>query len=142
MKSKVVMCRHCGTKPATRPRGLCWTDYYKIQGVREKYPADWHPCGRRGVKDFEGPAPEPTSATDAAPGSEAKIVVLAERAAAGQALHHADDRRIDHGTPFGIRQFGASGCRLVHVPAWLAVYTDGLSDWGEADNRGGGRKRA
>lgn len=37
------------------------------------------------------PVTEPQEPTDAPPGSEEKIRVLAERAAAGQSLHHPED---------------------------------------------------
>jgi hypothetical protein len=31
------MCRHCGRREVSRPRGLCWVDYY-APGVRDLYP--------------------------------------------------------------------------------------------------------
>jgi len=46
---------------------------------------------RRGVGNFCGSAPLPDSATDASPGSEAKILILMERAANRQSLFHPDD---------------------------------------------------
>ena len=32
------LCRHCLRHKVSRPRGLCWTCYYK-PGVRDLYPA-------------------------------------------------------------------------------------------------------
>lgn len=33
-----MLCRHCQTKKANRPRGLCWPCYY-TPGVKELYPS-------------------------------------------------------------------------------------------------------
>ncbi len=82
-----MLCRHCDRFPVRRPRGLCWSCYYK-PGVRERYPPA-APTGRRGLGfgDTRLPA-EPTAA---APGSVEKIRVLMERVANGQELFHPDD---------------------------------------------------
>jgi hypothetical protein len=46
------------------------------------------------VKDLNGRRPLPAFATDAEPGSEAKICILEERAGLHQELHHPGDRRV------------------------------------------------
>lgn len=89
-------CRHCGS-PYTvvgRWRGLC-SKCYKRLDVRGMYPARSN--GRYVVKN--GPSlwsngvarVMPPVPTDAQPGSEEKILVLAERAANYQRLWHPDD---------------------------------------------------
>jgi hypothetical protein len=47
--------------------------------------------------DYCGPSPSPHSPCEALPGTEAKILVMQQRAAQGLALHHALDRRPDLG---------------------------------------------
>jgi hypothetical protein len=84
-----MICRHCKKTKANRPRGLCWSCYYK-PGVRELYPST-SKFARRGVANFNGAAPVPEAATEAVPGSEEKILVLMDRAAKKQALWHPDD---------------------------------------------------
>lgn len=98
-------CKHCKEKKVSRPRGLCWTCYY-TPGVRENYLSaspklamclrDPDSC----VLDFYGHADEPEKPTDAKPGSEEKIRILAERAAKGQSLFHKDDSYIKVPTNF------------------------------------------
>jgi hypothetical protein len=83
------LCRHCEAKPANRPRGLCWGCYYN-PGVLALYPST-SKYARQGVGNgFRCGAALPER-TDALPGTEDKIAVLARRAAAGLALHHPDD---------------------------------------------------
>ena len=84
-----MLCRHCQKSKSNRPRGLCWSCYYTA-GVREKYPST-SKFAHRGVGNFNGNAPLPDAATDTAPGSEAKILVLIERARQKQALFHPLD---------------------------------------------------
>src|SRR5262245_17841287 len=84
-----MMCRNCQKTKANRPRGLCWTCYYTA-GVREKFPST-SKFARRGIGNFNGTAPLPDQPTPAAPGSEAKIMILMERAAKRQALFHPLD---------------------------------------------------
>lgn len=94
------MCLHCLQRVASRPRGLCAACYY-ADGVRERYPTRLinqnphigRPCG-------ENTTPEPT---DAAPGSEAKILVLQQRLKQGQDLWHPLDnlQRVDAGKKEG-----------------------------------------
>lgn len=38
-----MICKHCHHKKANRPRGLCWTCYYRT-GVRELYPSESKFC--------------------------------------------------------------------------------------------------
>jgi hypothetical protein len=84
-----MICRHCQKSKVNRPRGLCWSCYYK-PGVRDLYPST-SKYARRGVGNFCGMAPTPTCATVAAPGSEEKIAILAERARLKQSLWHPED---------------------------------------------------
>jgi hypothetical protein len=98
-----LMCRHCQKVRSNRPRGLCWTCYY-TPGVRELYPST-SKFARRGVGNFCGTAPLPEFPTDAAPGSEAKLLILMERAAKRQSLFHPDDGT-DAGSTLEIKQAG------------------------------------
>jgi hypothetical protein len=88
-----MICRHCQKSKVNRPRGLCWSCYYR-PGVREQYPST-SKYARRGEGNFCGTAPLPTCATTAPPGSEEKIAVLAERARLKQSLWHPDDPTLD-----------------------------------------------
>lgn len=86
----IAPCVHCGEERSiNRPRGLCWKCYY-TPGVKDRYPAVCPIFGRRGVP-HPSMITEPDQPTDATPGTEEKIQVMAERAAAGQSLHHPDD---------------------------------------------------
>ena len=87
-----MMCRNCQKTKSNRPRGLCWTCYY-TPGVRELFPST-SKFARRGVGNFNGNAPLPDQPTEASPGSEAKILILMERAAKRQALFHPRDSMI------------------------------------------------
>lgn len=83
-----MICRHCNEHPVSRPRGLCWTCYYNPT-VRDRYPlADHCVCGPHARSGGSMKLPEPT---DARPGSEDKIAILAERVRLGMALFHPDD---------------------------------------------------
>lgn len=84
-------CRHCGARPANRPKCLCYPCYH-TPGVREATPAK-NKRGRRGVPDRVGLSPLPPGPTAAAPGSAAKLAVMESRAAAGYELHHPGDAR-------------------------------------------------
>jgi hypothetical protein len=83
-------CLHCGRSKVNRPRGLCWTCYY-TDGVRENYSCD-PVFGRRGVSNGHIEPRLAPSGTEAIPGTEAKIQVMAERAAVGLSIFHPDDR--------------------------------------------------
>jgi hypothetical protein len=84
-----MSCRHCHFGPVSRPRGLCWHCYYS-PGVRDRYPSTSR-YGNRGIGNFNGQTPLPSTATDAPPGSAEKVEVLMQRAAHRQSLWHPDD---------------------------------------------------
>lgn len=85
-----MMCRHCQKCKANRPRGLCWSCYYK-PGLRDQYPST-SKYGRRGVGAYSGGRiTMPPAPTSARPGSPEKLAILAERARLRQALWHPDD---------------------------------------------------
>ncbi len=93
MSEYVPFCRHCRSRPAHRPRGLCWECYY-VPSIRQ---AHARLDGRTSsialkVNDYGGEVsrvlPVPVSSV---PGTEAKIRALEERAANRQQLFHEDD---------------------------------------------------
>ncbi len=84
-----MICRHCEKAKVNRPRGLCWSCYYK-PGVRDRYPST-SKYARRGIGNFCGQTPLPVFATAARPGSDEKIAILAERARNRQSLWHPND---------------------------------------------------
>jgi hypothetical protein len=88
-----MMCRHCQRVRSNRPRGLCWSCYYK-PGVREKYPST-SKYARRGVSDFNGGTVTAVQPTAAAPGTPEKVAVLEERARLGLSLWHPFDAPMD-----------------------------------------------
>lgn len=89
------ICRHCEKCGVNRPRGLCWSCYYKPE-IKALYGAGSLSAkaamyARIGVGlSYEG---EPTEPTDALPGTEEKIVILASRAEKGLGLHHPKDAK-------------------------------------------------
>ena len=87
-----MLCRHCQKVRSNRPRGLCWSCYYS-PGVRDMYPST-SKYARRGVSDFNGQTEVAAQPTLALPGSEDKVVVLAERARLGLSLWHPKDARL------------------------------------------------
>ena len=87
-----MQCRHCNKVKSNRPRGLCWSCYYR-PGVRELYPST-SKFARRGVSDFNGRAALPVPTT-ALPGTPEKVAVLEMRAALRQQLWHPDDARLE-----------------------------------------------
>jgi hypothetical protein len=84
-----MLCRHCQKVRSNRPRGLCWSCYYR-PGVRDLYPST-SKFARRGIEDFYGKITLPARPTAAIPGSPEKIAILAERARQKQSLFHPDD---------------------------------------------------
>jgi hypothetical protein len=88
-----MLCRHCQKTKSNRPRGLCWSCYYR-PGVRDQYPST-SKFARRGVSDFNGLASQAVQPTSAAPGSPEKVEVLIERARLGLALWHPHDAPMD-----------------------------------------------
>jgi hypothetical protein len=88
-----MICRHCQNAKVSRPRGLCWSCYYR-PGVRDRYPST-SKYGKRGPGNFNGLAPLPAVPTAATPGSPEKVAILEERARLKLALWHPDDRRVE-----------------------------------------------
>jgi hypothetical protein len=83
------MCRHCGIRVASRPRGLCWSDYYDLQ-IRSQYRST-SKFGRRGIGSTRNALPLPAHPTNAPPGTPEKVAVLEQRAKNGEALFHPQD---------------------------------------------------
>ena len=88
-----MTCRHCHSAPSSRPRGLCWSCYYKV-GIRDLYPST-SKFARHGIDDFNGTVRLPDLPTDAPPGSPEKVAVLERRARLRQGLWHPDDAPMD-----------------------------------------------
>ncbi len=88
-----MLCRHCQRVKSNRPRGLCWSCYYK-PGVRELYPST-SKFARRGVGDFNGQSSLAALPTRALPGTPEKVAVLEERARLGLSLWHPLDATVD-----------------------------------------------
>ena len=95
------ICRHCRKAKVNRPRGLCWTCYYR-PGVRDAYPSI-SKFARRGVGNFCGRAPLPACPTAALPGTPEKVAVLQERARLKLSLWHPDDGRVVAGQLVGVQ---------------------------------------
>ena len=90
-----MICRHCQKVKSNRPRGLCWSCYYR-PGVRDQYPST-SKYARRGVVDFNGKTAQAALPTNALPGTEEKVAVLADRARLGLSLWHPLDARVSGG---------------------------------------------
>lgn len=104
-----MLCRHCLKTKSNRPRGLCWSCYY-TPGVRDLYPST-SKFAHRGVGNFNGNTPLPERPTVELPGSEAKVLVLMERAAKRQSLFHPQDVTLagvpaTHLEPIALRDAG------------------------------------
>lgn len=84
-----MLCRHCGKHKPNRPRGLCWSCYYR-PGLREQYPST-SKYARRGIADFNGRSLTPPMPTHALPGTAEKVAILEQRARMKVALWHPDD---------------------------------------------------
>ena len=84
-----MLCRHCRSHLASRPRQLC-RECYLDRSVRERYPST-SKYGRRGPGHFYGTTMLPPEPTRALPGTPEKVTVMAERAARRQSLFHPDD---------------------------------------------------
>lgn len=82
------VCRHCSLFAKVYDKGLCWT-CVKDKGIRDGT-ASISKFGWRG-RGVGGNGQVPPTSTTALPGTEEKIQVLSDRAAAGYALHHEDD---------------------------------------------------
>ena len=88
-----MKCRNCQRVESNRPRGLCWSCYYK-PGVRALFPST-SKFARRGVGNGRVDVPMPVEPTAAAPGSCDKLAVLEERASQGVSLWHPADAPMD-----------------------------------------------
>jgi hypothetical protein len=88
-----MMCRHCQKVKSNRPRGLCWSCYYR-PGVRDQYPST-SKFARRGVSDFTGRSALAAEPTDALPGTPEKVAILEERARLGLSLWHPLDATLE-----------------------------------------------
>ena len=88
-----TLCRNCQTSKSNRPRGLCWTCYYK-PGVRDQFPST-SKFARRGIGDYNGKALLPPAPTRAMPGSPDKVRILEERARQRLSLWHPADAPMD-----------------------------------------------
>ena len=84
-----AMCRRCRIKKANRPLGMCWTCYY-TPGARDRFQST-SKFARRGVGDFYGKVKPPPVPTNALPGSDEKVAVMAERASGFFSLFHPSD---------------------------------------------------
>jgi hypothetical protein len=93
MPAPFPACRHCGSRNATRPRGLCRRCYYR-PGLLALYPST-SKLARRGVGNGNRRAPLPDAPTSALPGTPEKVEVLCERARRHQQLFHPLDARLD-----------------------------------------------
>ena len=84
-----AMCRRCRVKKANRPRGLCWTCYH-TPGAIDLFPSTskFAYCE---VTDFYGKVKPPPVPTNALPGSDEKVAVMAERASGFFSLFHPSD---------------------------------------------------
>lgn len=87
-----MLCRHCQKVRSNRPRGLCWSCYYR-PGVRDQYPST-SKYARRGVSDFNGRTKGLDEPTLALPGTDEKVAILAERARRGLSLWHPNDANL------------------------------------------------
>jgi hypothetical protein len=90
-----MICRHCQRAKANRPRGLCWSCYYR-PGVRDLFPST-SKFARRGVADFYGHTVLANAPTGARPGTPEKVAILEERARLGVSLWHPLDATLDRG---------------------------------------------
>ena len=90
-----MYCRCCHHRLADRPFRLCRTCYANSR-ARIRFLA-LNKFARRGIADYYGPCDAPALPTEALPGTEEKVTVLAERAKLGQELWHPRDA--SRGTP-------------------------------------------
>lgn len=98
-------CRHCQLKPAVRARGLC-AHCFADPSIRDRYPT---------LATFRhGHGSDPTQKrtvgqpTSALPGTQAKLQVLCDRAAANEILFHPDDARDKDAAPGYLHELGAT----------------------------------
>ncbi|MFM7152440.1 MAG: hypothetical protein ACKO23_21645 [Gemmataceae bacterium] len=84
-----MLCRHCQKVRPNRPRGLCWSCYYK-PGVRDQFPST-SKYARRGLGNGCRRPALADRPTNALPGTEEKLRVLEDRASRGLSLWHPQD---------------------------------------------------
>ncbi len=82
------ICVHCKERPGNRLRGLCVRCYYNLD-VRKLYPST-SKFARRGAPQPKNVKPA-SAPTEAPPHSKEKILVLEQRALAGENLWHDRD---------------------------------------------------
>jgi hypothetical protein len=84
-------CRHCRTRAANYPRGLCsrcWLD----PAVRPLHGVIRDTLPRTGLATGNVQPPPPPGPCDCRPGSEGRVRTLEWRAESGFSLFHPDDR--------------------------------------------------
>lgn len=86
----VTPCLHCKGRPGDWRRGLCWK-CFRTPEVRVRYPRNEKFASR--VERHLGRRPPPRP-TDAAPGTAAKVEVMAWRQSMGFFIFDARDARI------------------------------------------------
>lgn len=84
-----MLCRSCKKVRSNRPRGLCYSCYYK-PSVRALFPST-SKFARKGAGIGVHCTKSSAVPTEAIPGSEEKIRVLMERVARGEDLWHPSD---------------------------------------------------
>lgn len=84
-----MQCRSCNKVRANRPRGLCYSCYYK-PAVREMFPST-SKFARKGAGIGANGITVSDRPTGELPGTEGKIKVLMERVARGEILWHPHD---------------------------------------------------
>ncbi len=80
-------CQHCRTRARSRPRGLCKACFEDLR-IRFLYPAQ---RGMRSASDTYRQGDIPEEPTQEQPGTEAKLMVMKERAARGEQLGRLGD---------------------------------------------------
>ena len=89
MSRSKPLCLHCHRRLVNRPRGLCWSCYYRAD-IRNLYPSTSKFRGK-GILDFNGKTSSAECPTQAPAGSPEKIAVMERRASLGQELWHPKD---------------------------------------------------
>jgi hypothetical protein len=87
-------CVHCKVRKKARPRGLCQACYYSSE-IRGVYPDAIYDRWKEKLGDMNGGYKLPSEPTDARPGTEEKIKVLADRAEKKVCLFHPLDKLND-----------------------------------------------
>lgn len=85
-------CLHCQRPRPKKGRGLCGTCYDQ-RAVRGRYAPGAVSTAGAGVCKANARLPPPARPTRHPPGSEDKVAVMEQRAAAGEMLFHPDDAR-------------------------------------------------